>query len=71
MLGELHREQGNFRSAMLVYRESLRLNPDQPLAWYGLGLIATAEGRIDERNAIAERLRTSAPDLAKQLAEER
>lgn len=56
---------------MLVYRESLRLNPDQPLAWYGLGLIATAEGRIDERNAIAERLRTSAPDLAKQLAEER
>jgi protein O-GlcNAc transferase len=68
MLGEMHRELGNFRAATPAYRESLRLQPEQPLAWYGLGMIATAEGRADDRKAIIARLQATAPDLAKQLA---
>ncbi len=71
LLGELHRELGNPRAAVPAYREALRLQPDLPGAWYGLGLVASAEGRLDERDAIIERLRTLAPELAKQLREGR
>ncbi len=71
LLGELHRELENPRAAVPAYREALRLQPDLPGAWYGLGLIAGAEGRLDERDAIIERLRTLAPELAKQLRDRR
>lgn len=68
-LGELHREQGNPRAASPAYREALRLQPDLPAAWYGLGLIAAAQGRFDERDAIVLRLQSTAPELAKRLAQ--
>ncbi|MFM9881483.1 MAG: tetratricopeptide repeat protein [Burkholderiales bacterium] len=71
LLGELHRELGNSRAAIPAYREALRLQPDLPGAWFGLGLIAGAEGRLGERDAIIERLKTLAPELAKQLADGR
>ncbi len=71
LLGELHREQGNLRAAGPAYREALRLQPNLPEAWYGLGLIATTQGRADERAAIIERLRSMAPELAQRLADNR
>ncbi len=71
LLGELHREQGNLRAASPAYREALRLQQNLPEAWYGLGLIATIQGRQDERTAIIERLRSMAPELAKRLVANR
>lgn len=68
LMGEIRREQGQFSPARLAYREAIRLAPRTAEAWYGLGLIEHAEGRLNERDDVARRLRAMSPALADRLA---
>ena len=47
-LGAAHRALGEDEQARLSFEQSLRLNPNQPNAWLGLGLLAQKQGKLDE-----------------------
>ncbi len=68
LIGEIRREQRQFGAARSAYREAIRLAPHAAQAWYGLGLVEHAEGRMNERDAVAQRLREMSPGLAERLA---
>jgi len=38
LLGDLYREKGSYKNAIVAYQEALRHRPRSPQAWYGLGL---------------------------------
>lgn len=68
LMGEIRREQRQYGAARAAYREALRLAPESAEAWYGLGLVEHAEGRLRERDAVAQRLRGMNAVLAERLA---
>jgi tetratricopeptide (TPR) repeat protein len=47
-LGAAQRALGEDEAARLSFEQSLRLNPNQPNAWLGLGLLAQKQGKLDE-----------------------
>ena len=47
-LGAAYRAIGDFTQAQDNYKQSLRLNPNQFNAWFGLGLIAQRRGQLAE-----------------------
>jgi tetratricopeptide (TPR) repeat protein len=47
-LGAAHRALGDDEQAHKDFEQSLRFNPNQYNAWFGLGLVAQKQGKLDE-----------------------
>jgi tetratricopeptide (TPR) repeat protein len=47
-LGSAHRALGEDEAAHKSFEQSLRFNPNQFNAWFGLGLLAQKQGKLDE-----------------------
>ncbi|TPW01878.1 MAG: hypothetical protein FD129_3284, partial [bacterium] len=60
--------RGQASEAEAEYREALRLEPDNGLAWLYLGAVLRAQGRLDEaREVWRDGLRVANPDEARRL----
>lgn len=70
LLGEAYRDEGRLERAKDAYRESLRLAPEFPLAWYGLAGVLARTGPRDEYEVALARLTKLDPVMADLLVRE-
>ncbi|MDG2201098.1 MAG: tetratricopeptide repeat protein [Phycisphaerales bacterium] len=63
-LAQLYHGNGLPRQAIETYQQSLDMEPGNSRAWYGLALLLTQEGRIDEAIDAHLQVSRNAPDYA-------
>jgi len=67
ILGELHRDAGRVKPAIQAYERALEIDGNEPLAWYGLGMLGKRYNQSDLYEKARNTLRQINPPLAEQL----
>jgi len=67
ILGELHRDAGRVQPATQAYERALEINRQEPLAWYGLGMLGKRYNQVEMYERARKNLRQLNPSLAEQL----